>query len=101
MRLSAHLIVSNPAVESEWRQILERRLKEPALYVLSVPKDRVYPAEILTTEEYYKKDSSCEVIGIADSYNAVVGLLRTAVEAVLVTDPSLKQLKKKLREIYL
>ena len=101
MKLSDQLIVSNPDRESEWRQILERHLKEPGLYVLSIPKDRDYPAEILSSKEYYKKESSCEVIGIADSSGAAVQLLVSTIQRVLSEDPQLHQLKRKLREIYL
>ncbi len=101
MRLSQKLIVSDPSKESEWRQILERHLKDPVLYVLVIPADRSYPAEILSTKEYYKKESSCEVIGIANNSQAATGLMKRMVERVLLDDPSLKQLKRKLREIYL
>lgn len=101
MRLSEHLIVSDPAKESEWRQIVERRLKEPALYVVCIPKQRIYPAEILSTREYYKNEDGYEVIGLADSESAAVRLVRTAVETVLPADPKLEHLKPKLREIYL
>lgn len=101
MRLSSRLIVSDPERESEWRQVLERRLKEPLLYVITVPEDRRYPAEIFTTKEFYKVEEGKRIMGIADGYAAALGLLKTAVEEVLPSDPRLRHLKADFQERYL
>ena len=101
MRLSDRLIVSDPARESEWRQIIERRLKKPVLYVICVPRAHSYPAEILPSQEFYKTEEQQMAIGLADSYSAALGLIKKAVEDALLTDPKLKNLKADFRERYI
>ena len=101
MSIAKHLLVSDPERESEWRQILERHLKKPVIYVVCQPRKESYPAEIMTAREYYKQEADREVFGVADSYASAVKLVQTAVEAVLPLDPSLRQLKARLKEIYL
>ena len=101
MIASKNLLLSDPAKEKEWRQVLDSHAEKPVLYIICIPFDRSYAAEIMTAKEYYKQESSRRVIGIADHYSAAFTLFQSMIEDILDSDPKLDHLKMRLKEQYL
>ena len=96
-----NLLLSEPEKEQEWLAVLEAKGKEPELYLVCIPFDRSYAAEIMTAGEYYKQEPSRLVIGIADHHQAALSLFQSMIDDVLKEDPSLEDLKGKLKERFL